>query len=81
MTGARESKPSQRKKGKEKPETPKSEKVNEKSEKNGFPSSIEDYYNDKPERDTTKDRDTSDVDVEPFGGAFVGGVERDDYDD
>lgn len=67
----------------EKSETSKSEKANEKSEKDGFPSNVEDYYNDKdfPERDTTKDRDTSDIDVEPFGGAFVGGVERDDYDD
>lgn len=33
------------------------------------------------EDDGTEDRDTSDVDVEPFGGYFAGGVERDDYDD
>ena len=68
----------------EKPETPKSEKAKEKPEKDGFPSNIEDYYNDKgfPEDDKTKERDTSDVDVDPFDGAFTGGVGRmDDYYD
>lgn len=45
--------------------------------------SLEPNYEDKEdyERNAAKDKDTSDVDVEPFGGAFVGGVERDDYDD